>query len=43
VAGCALLVKTAGADLATPSPYRALFANMNAIMDEIETILARRH
>ena len=36
------LVKTAGVDLATPAPYRALVARMNAIMDEIEAILARR-
>ncbi len=36
------LVKTAGVDLATPAPYQALVARMNAIMDEIEAILARR-
>jgi oligoendopeptidase F len=36
------LVKAAGVDLATPAPYRALVARMNAIMDEIEAILARR-
>jgi oligoendopeptidase F len=36
------LVKTAGVDLATPEPYQALFARMNSIMDEIETILARQ-
>ena len=36
------LVKAAGADLATPAPYEALFARMNRIMDEIEAILARR-
>jgi oligoendopeptidase F len=36
------LVKAAGVDLATPAPYRALVARMNAIMDEIEGILARR-
>ena len=36
------LVKKAGVDLATPAPYQALVARMNAIMDEIETILARR-
>jgi oligoendopeptidase F len=35
------LVKRAGADLATPAPYQALFARMNAIMDEIEAILVR--
>jgi len=37
------LVKKAGVDLATPAPYQALVARMNAIMDEIEAILARRH
>jgi oligoendopeptidase F len=37
------LVKAAGVDLATPAPYQALVANMNAIMDEIESIVARRH
>ena len=36
------LVKTAGVDLATAAPYEALVARMNAIMDEIEAILARR-
>jgi oligoendopeptidase F len=36
------LVKTAGVDLAAPAPYAALIARMNAIMDEIETIWARR-
>ena len=36
------LVKTAGVDLATPAPYRALVARMNTIMDEIEAILAKR-
>jgi oligoendopeptidase F len=36
------LVKTAGVDLATPAPYQALVAQMNAIMDEIEAILAKR-
>ncbi len=36
------LVKTAGVDLAMPAPYQALVARMNAIMDEIEAILARR-
>ncbi|HZQ61150.1 MAG TPA: M3 family metallopeptidase, partial [Casimicrobiaceae bacterium] len=36
------LVKRAGVDLASPEPYRALVARMNAIMDEIEAILARR-
>ena len=32
----------AGVDLATPAPYEALFAQMNRIMDEIETILNKR-
>ena len=36
------LVKTAGVDLATPAPYQALVARMNAIMDEIEAILAKK-
>jgi oligoendopeptidase F len=36
------LVKKAGVDLATPAPYQALIARMNAIMDEIEAILAKR-
>lgn len=37
------LVKRAGVDLATPAPYRALVARMNAIMDQIEAILAKEH
>lgn len=36
------LLKEAGVDLATPSPYRALEERMNWVMDEIEGILARR-
>jgi oligoendopeptidase F len=36
------LVKKAGVDLATPAPYQALVARMNAIMDEMEAILARQ-
>jgi oligoendopeptidase F len=36
------LVKRAGVDLAQPAPYQALAARMNAIMDRIEAILARR-
>ena len=36
------LVKRAGVDLATPVPYRALTAHMNAIMDQIEAILAKQ-
>jgi oligoendopeptidase F len=37
------LVKAAGVDLATAAPYQSLVARMNRIMDEIESILARRH
>ena len=36
------LVKAAGVDLATPAPYQAIVARMNALMDEIEAILARQ-
>ncbi len=36
------LLKEAGVDLATTTPYDALIARMNRIMDEIETILDRR-
>ncbi|MBW6493143.1 MAG: hypothetical protein K0B16_01055 [Burkholderiaceae bacterium] len=36
------LVKAAGVELASPAPYQSLVARMNRIMDEIETILARR-
>ena len=36
------LVKQAGVDLATPAPYRSIVARMNAIMDQIEAIEARR-
>jgi oligoendopeptidase F len=36
------LVKAAGVDLASPTPYRAVVARMNRIMDEIEAIQARR-
>lgn len=35
------LLKDAGVDLATPSPYEALIQEMNAIMDEIEQITAK--
>jgi len=35
------IVKRAGVDLATPAPYQALVARMNAIMDQIEAILAK--
>jgi oligoendopeptidase F len=36
------LVKRAGVDLATPAPYRALVARMNATMDQMEAILAKQ-
>jgi len=36
------LVRDAGVDLASPAPYQALVARMNAIMDEIEAILVKR-
>ena len=34
------IVKRAGVDLATPTPYRSTVARMNAIMDQMEAILA---
>jgi len=36
------LLKRAGVDMATSAPYRAVFTRMNAIMDQIESILDRR-
>jgi len=36
------LMKKAGVDMATAAPYRALVARVNAIMDEMETLLNRR-
>ena len=36
------LLTRAGVDLSTPAPYRALFGRMNAIMDQIESILDQR-
>jgi oligoendopeptidase F len=36
------LVKRAGVDLATAAPYRSLMARMNRVMDEMDSILARR-
>jgi oligoendopeptidase F len=36
------LLKRAGVDLASPDPYRAVFARMNGIMDRIEGILDRQ-
>ncbi len=37
------LVKSAGVDLATAAPYRQLVAQMNAIMDEMEAVLAKKN
>ena len=36
------ILKNAGVDLATPEPYRAIVSKMNAIMDEMESLLAER-
>ncbi|HZW60548.1 MAG TPA: oligoendopeptidase F [Woeseiaceae bacterium] len=36
------LLKNAGVDMATPEPYRAAVAKMNAIMDEMERLLGER-
>jgi len=36
------LLKAAGLDMASPAPYQALIKRMNAIMDEMEKILADR-
>lgn len=36
------LLKNAGVDMATPAPYRAVVAKMNAIMDEMERLLEQR-
>jgi oligoendopeptidase F len=36
------LLKKAGVDLSKPAPYRALVARMNAIMDQMESILDER-
>ncbi len=36
------LVKEAGVDLASPAPYQAIVARMNAIMDQIEAIQAKQ-
>ncbi len=33
------LLKTAGVDMATPEPYRAIVARMDAIMDQMERLL----
>ncbi|MEZ4237697.1 MAG: oligoendopeptidase F [Myxococcota bacterium] len=37
-----VLLKTAGVDLASPEPYRAVAARMDAIMDQIEEIRAKQ-
>lgn len=37
-----VLLKNAGVDLASPEPYRAVAARMNAIMDQIEAIRAKQ-
>lgn len=36
------LLRAAGVDMTTPEPYRAVATRMNAIMDRIEAILAKR-
>jgi oligoendopeptidase F len=36
------LLKRAGVDMTSPEPYQAVFARMNAIMDQIEEILDRQ-
>jgi oligoendopeptidase F len=37
-----LLLADAGVDLAKPEPYQAMVAKMNAIMDEMESLLDER-
>lgn len=36
------VLKRAGLDMATPAPYQALLKRMNAIMDEMEKLLAQK-
>ena len=36
------LLRAAGVDLAKPEPYREIVAKMNAVMDEMEALLAER-
>ncbi len=36
------LLKDAGVDMATAAPYEAIAARMNAIMDEMEALIAKR-
>ncbi len=36
------LLRNAGVDMATPAPYQAVITRMNAIMDEMETLLNQR-
>jgi len=35
------LLRNAGVDMATPAPYQAVVRSMNAIMDEMEALLAQ--
>ena len=37
------ILANAGVDLASPEPYRAIVAKMEAIMDEMEALLEQRH
>ena len=37
-----MLLRAAGVDLAKPEPYREIVAKMNAVMDEMEALLAER-
>ena len=36
------MLKDAGVDLATPGPFDAAMREMNGVMDQVETIIARR-
>jgi oligoendopeptidase F len=36
------LLKNAGVDLASPVPYQAMVQRMNALMDEMERLLAQK-
>ena len=36
------LLRNAGVDMATPAPYQAVITRMNAVMDEIESLLDER-
>lgn len=37
-----VLLRTAGVDLASPAPYDAVAAQMNAVMDQMEALLAKK-